>query len=48
MLDLYSDNANIVIESVLLGEMADVIENTREKFLWRKRRVTVHVVWSCS
>ncbi len=42
MLDLYSDNANIVIESVLLGEMADVIENTREEFLWRKRRVTVH------
>ena len=41
MLDLHSDNANIVIESVLLGEMADVIENTREEFLWRKRRVTV-------
>lgn len=42
MLDLYSDNANIVIESVLLGKVADVIENTRVEFLRRKRRVTVH------
>ena len=42
MLDLDSDNANVVIESVVLGEMADVIENTREEFLRRKRRVTVH------
>jgi hypothetical protein len=42
MLDLDSDNANVVIESVVLGEMADVIENTREEFLRLKRRVTVH------
>jgi hypothetical protein len=42
MLDLDSDNANVVIESVVLGEMADVIENTREEFLRRKHRVTVH------
>ena len=42
MLELDSDNANVVIESVVLGEMADVIENTREEFLRRKRRVTVH------
>ena len=42
MLDLDSDNANVVIESVVLGEMADVIENTREEFFRRKRRVTVH------